>query len=106
MWRLWIITRRSDVAKKFAIHPGEILRTEFMEPMELSAYRLAKELRVPLPRVYEVVKGKRSISADTALRLGAYFGLPAQFWLNLQNDYDLRTARVAGLGRIRPCRAA
>jgi len=94
------------VAKPFAIHPGEILLTEFMEPMGLTAYRLAKELGVPLPRVYDIVKGKRSISADTALRLGTFFGLPAQFWMNLQNDYDLRSARVDGLEQIRPHKAA
>ena len=94
------------MAKRFAIHPGEILLTEFMEPMSVTSYRLAKELGVPLPRVYEIVKGRRSITADTALRLGAYFGLPAQFWMNLQNDYDLRTANVAELGQIRPYKAA
>ena len=92
--------------KTFAIHPGDILFTEFMEPMKLSSYRLAKELRVPLPRIYDIVKGRRSISADTALRLGAYFGLPAQFWLNLQNDYDLRTAHTAELAKIKPRKAA
>ena len=80
------------MAKTFAIHPGEILLTEFMEPHGLTAYRLAKELCVPVPRVNDIVRGKRAISADTALRLGIYFGLPAQFWLNLQNDYDLRIA--------------
>ena len=90
----------------FAIHPGEILLTEFMQPMGLSSYRLAKELAVPVPRVCDVVKGKRSISADTALRLGAFFGLPAQFWLNLQNDFDLRTARVPELAKIKPFQAA
>jgi addiction module HigA family antidote len=63
----------------FAIHPGEILLTGFMEPHGLTAYRLAKELCVPAPRVNDVVRGKRAISADTALRLGIYFGLPAQF---------------------------
>jgi len=94
------------MAKKFAIHPGEILFTEFMEPMGLTSYRLAKELGVPQPRVYDIVKGKRAISADTALRLGAFFRLPAQFWMNLQNQYDLRTADVAGLGQIRPYQAA
>jgi len=94
------------MAKQFAIHPGEILLTEFMEPMGLTAYRVAKELGVPLPRVYDSVKGKRAISADTALRLGAFFGLPAQFWMNLQNEYDLRTAEVEGLGRIRRYKAA
>lgn len=94
------------MAKQFAIHPGEILLTEFMEPMGLTSYRLAKELRVPLPRVHDIVKGKRSISADTALRLGKFFGLPAQFWLNLQNEYDLRTADVPDLTQIKPRKAA
>jgi len=68
------------------IHPGEILREEFMEPLGLTAYRLAREIAVPAPRIGEIVRGKRSISAGTALRLGIYFGLPAQFWLNLQNE--------------------
>jgi addiction module HigA family antidote len=74
------------------IHPGEILQTEFMQPLGLTAYRLAKDIHVPAPRVGDIVRGKRAISADTALRLGRYFGLPAQFWLNLQNEYDLRRA--------------
>ena len=74
------------------IHPGEILLTEFMEPLGLTAYRLARDLAVPAPRVGDIVRGKRAISADTALRLGIYFGLPAQFWLNLQNEFDLRWA--------------
>jgi addiction module HigA family antidote len=91
------------MAKVFAIHPGEILLTEFMQPHGLTAYRLAKELCVPLPRVNDIVRGKRGISADTALRLGIYFGLPAQFWLNLQNDYDLRLARdAAALAKVKP----
>ena len=90
----------------FAIHPGEILLTEFMEPLGLTAYRLAKEIGVPLPRIYDIVRGKRSISADTALRLGVFFGLPAQFWLNLQNEYDLRAASTRGLSRIKPYKAA
>lgn len=94
------------MANAFAIHPGEILLTEFIEPMGLTAYRLAKELGVPLPRVYDIVKGKRSISADTALRLGTFFGLPAQFWMNLQNEFDLRTASTDGLDQIRPYKAA
>ena len=81
------------MAKKvFAIHPGEILREEFMKPLGLTAYRLAKDLDVPVPRMNDIVRGRRSISADTAVRLGAYFGLPAQFWMNLQADYDLRLA--------------
>jgi addiction module HigA family antidote len=87
--------------KVFAVHPGEILKTEFMEPMGLSAYELAKALN--FPGIYEIVRGDRAISADTAVRLGKYFGLPAQFWLNLQNDYDLRIAEASGIGKgIRP----
>jgi len=91
--------------KTFAIHPGEVLKTEFMEPMGVSAYALAKAL--DFPGIYEVVRGERAISADTAIRLGKYFGLPAQFWLNLQNDYDLRIAEGSGIGKdIRPRKAA
>ena len=90
----------------FAIHPGDILLTEFMEPLGLTAYRLAKELHVPVPRINDVVRGKRAISADTALRLGIYFGLPAQFWLNLQTEYDLRLAKTAELSKIKPRVAA
>src|ERR1019366_3119571 len=85
-------------AKKiFAIHPGEILKTEFMEPMGVSAYALAKALN--FPGIYEVVRGDRAISADPAIRLGKYFALPAQFWLNLQNGSDLRIAEGSGIGR-------
>ena len=87
--------------KVFAVHPGEILKTEFMEPMGVSAYALAKALG--FPGIYEVIRGDRAISADTAIRLGKYFGLPGQFWLNLQNDYDLRIAEGSGVGkRIKP----
>jgi antitoxin HigA-1 len=87
--------------KVFAVHPGEILKTEFMEPMGMSAYELSKALN--FPGIYEVVRGDRTISADTAIRLGKYFGLPPQFWLNLQNDYDLRIAESSGIGKgIRP----
>lgn len=87
--------------RAFAVHPGEILKTEFMEPLELSAYALAKALN--FPGIYEVVREERAISADTAIRLGKYFGLPAQFWLNLQNDYDLRIAERTGVGKaIKP----
>jgi addiction module HigA family antidote len=76
----------------YSIHPGEILKTEFMEPLGLSSYRLAKELHVSAPRVNDIVLGKRSISADTALRLSAYFGNSADFWLGLQMDHDLWVA--------------
>jgi addiction module HigA family antidote len=91
--------------KVFAIHPGEILKTEFMEPMDVTGYALAKA--ISFPGIYEVVRGDRAISADTAIRLGRYFGLPAQFWLNLQNDYDLRIAEGTGIGKgIKPRKLA
>ena len=87
--------------KVFAVHPGEILKAEFMEPMGVTGYALAKALE--FPGIYDVIRGERAISADTAIRLGKYFGLPAQFWLNLQNDYDLRIAEASKIGvRIRP----
>jgi antitoxin HigA-1 len=78
--------------KTFAFHPGEILKSEFMEPLGLSAWRLARELSVPAPRINDIVRGKRGISANTALRLGRYFGTSAQFWMNLQNRFDLAEA--------------
>ena len=76
--------------KKMApIHPGEILLEEFLIPFEISQYRIAKDVNVPARRINEIVHGKRSITADTALRLGKYFGNSAQFWMNLQSHYDL-----------------
>lgn len=75
--------------KLLPIHPGEILMEEFLEPMKISQYRLAKDISVSPRRINEIVHGKRSITADTALRLGRFFGMSAQFWLNLQNRYDL-----------------
>ncbi len=71
------------------IHPGEILREEFLEPLEISAYRLSKETFMPQTRISEILKGKRRITADTALRLSKFFGTSAKFWLGLQDDYDL-----------------
>ena len=71
------------------IHPGEILIEEFLRPMGISQYRLAKDISVPPRRVNEIVHGKRSITADTALRFGRFFGMSPQFWLNLQSRYDL-----------------
>nr|VFJ59913.1 MAG: plasmid maintenance system antidote protein, XRE family [Candidatus Kentron sp. DK] len=79
------------------IHPGEVLMEEFLDPMGISQYRLAKDISVPARRINEIVHGKRSISADTALRLGRYFGTSAQFWMNLQNHYDLE-ARMDEIG--------
>ena len=75
------------------IHPGEVLQEEFLKPLELSQYRLAKDISVPARRVNEIVLGKRSITADTALRLARYFGTTDRFWLNLQTRYDLELER-------------
>ena len=75
------------------IHPGEILQEEFLEPLGVSQYRLAKDISVPARRINEIVLGKRSITADTALRLGRYFGTTDRFWLNLQTRYDLEAER-------------
>ncbi|MBN1493858.1 MAG: HigA family addiction module antidote protein [Candidatus Omnitrophica bacterium] len=72
-----------------SIHPGEILFEEFLKPMEISQYKLAQAISVPARRINEIVHGKRSISADTALRLGRFFEMNAEFWLNLQSHYDL-----------------
>lgn len=77
------------------IHPGEILLEEFLKPMELSQYRLAKSIHVSPRRINEIVQRRRAISADTALRLGRYFGTTAAFWLNLQARYDLEVAADA-----------
>jgi len=71
------------------IHPGEILNLEFLEPLEITAYRLSKDLKIPQTRISEIVKGNRRITADTALRLSKYFGNSAKFWLGIQNDYDI-----------------
>ncbi len=94
-------------AKKLPpIHPGEILREEFLEPMGISQYRLAKGLSVPARRINEIVHGKRAITADTALRLATYFQVSPELWLDLQSDYDLRVLRrTAGpriAARVRP----
>ena len=71
------------------IHPGEILKEEFLEPLEISQYRLAKDINVPPRRINEIVHGTRAVTADTALRLGRFFGVAPQFWINLQAHYDL-----------------
>jgi addiction module HigA family antidote len=73
------------------IHPGKILMEDFLKPMGISQYRLAKDISVSPRRINEIVHEKRSITADTALRLGRFFGMTPQFWLNLQNHYDLET---------------
>lgn len=82
------------MAKKLpSIHPGEILLAEFLEPLGLSQYRLAKDISVPPRRINEIVHGKRAITADTALRLSVFFGTSEMFWLNLQTRFDLETQK-------------
>jgi antitoxin HigA-1 len=76
-------------SKLAPVHPGEVLLKEFLEPMQLSQYRLAKDISVPPRRINEIVHGKRAVTADTALRLSRYFETTARFWLNLQAQYDL-----------------
>ena len=89
--------------KPFAIHPGDILLTEFMEPLGITAYRLAKELHISVPRVNDLVRGKRGITADTALRLSRYFGNSAQFWIGLQGGHDLWVAsRSKAINKVKP----
>lgn len=75
------------------VHPGEILREEFLVPLKMSAHKLALGLRVPAPRINEIVRRRRAVSPDTALRLARYFGTTAQFWINLQASYDLKIAQ-------------
>ena len=89
------------MSKKFApVHPGEILLDEFLQPMGISQYRLAKDISVHPRRINEIIHGKRSISADTALRLSRYFGLSERFWLNLQARYDLEVEKDRLEGRL------
>ena len=82
-----------SVKKMNPIHPGEILFEEFLKPLGISQYKLAKDISVPPRRINEIIQGKRSISADTALRLSRYFGLSERFWLNLQSRYDLEVEK-------------
>ena len=91
--------------KTIAAHPGEILREEFMKPMGISAYQLAKALHAP--GIYEIVREERAISATVALKLGKYFRMTPEFWMNLQTDYDLRLAAAGvSLTKIKPRLAA
>lgn len=94
-----------SIMEKLAnIHPGEILFYEFLEPLEISAYRLSKDLKIPQTRISEIIKGKRRITADTALRLSKYFGNSAKFWLGIQDDFDIenqKTEKEAELNEIK-----
>ncbi|MFZ2736869.1 MAG: HigA family addiction module antitoxin [Burkholderiaceae bacterium] len=80
------------------IHPGEVLREEFLQPMGLTAHALSMALQVPAPRINEIVRERRAITVDTALRLGKYFGTSAEFWLGMQTDYDMALARSSMVG--------
>ena len=82
------------------VHPGEILLEEFLKPLGVSQYRLAKDISVPPRRINEIVHGKRSVTADTALRLARYFGTSERFWLNLQTQYDLEREKDRLAGRL------
>ena len=91
------------------LHPGEVLREEFLKPLGMSVYELARELRVPAPRINDIVLERRGITADTAVRLARFFGTSPEFWMNAQSFYEVRraTLKVASdLERIKPRRAA
>ncbi len=94
------IQRKKVIELLPLVTPGEMLREEFMEPLGLSANRLALDLHVPATRILAILHGQRSITADTALRLGRYFGNSAEFWMNLQQNYDLDRARREILAEI------
>jgi len=79
--------------KNLPTHPGEILEEEFLKPLKISHYKLAKGIRVPQTRISKIIKGERGVTPDTALRLGRYFNVTAEFWTNLQANYDLKMAR-------------
>ena len=101
------MSRSATAAKGWNIHPGEILREEFLKPLKLTSYELAKQLHVPAPRVHDIVLGKRGITADTAVRLAKFFGTSEQFWMNLQASYELRQVKrqlVRELRQIAPRR--
>lgn len=91
-----MITIKSNIMKKLKnIHPGEILFEEFLIPLKISAYKLSKDIGIPQTRISEILKTNRRITADTALRLSAYFGNSAKFWLGLQDDFDLEEEKLA-----------
>lgn len=104
MWRLLTAVSEkpmdNDTDRIPAVTPGEILQEEFLQPMGISAYQLAKDTAVPAKRISEILRGRGRITAETALRLSAYFGNSAEFWLGIQDEYDLRRQRAKDtLGR-------
>lgn len=90
----------THLKKLHPIHPGEVLFEDFMKPMDISINRLSREIMVPPNRISAIVNGTRSITADTALRLGKYFSVSPETWLNLQSDYDLRLARNSAWAQV------
>lgn len=100
-----IIIKQIVMEKLPNIHPGEVLLEEFLLPLNISAYRLAKEIDIPQTRISEILKGNRRITADTALRLGKYFGNSPKFWLGLQDDFDLEeesnSVKSSSIGSIK-----
>ena len=105
--KLWIITEFMKTKKIDPVHPGEILLHDFMEPLNLSQYALAKAIGVTPMRVSQIVRGQRAVTADTALRLSRYFGTRPGWWLDLQTHYDLETAadklEVRIARAVKPC---
>jgi antitoxin HigA-1 len=97
-----VVSRAKCAQSLPEIHPGEILREDFMKPMGISARQLAADIDVPPSRISEIVNSARPITADTALRLGLFFKMDARFWLNLQTEFDMRVATRDLLGRIAP----
>lgn len=98
-----------QVAARWNLHPGEILREDFLKPLEMSSYHLAKRLRVPIPRIHDIVLEKRGITADTAVRLARFFGTSPEFWMNAQSFYEVRRAQkelAKDLSLIEPRRVA
>jgi len=102
----WLV-KMENIPFAFSIHPGEILRSEFMDPLGLTPYRLAKELHISVPRVDDLVREKGGITADTALRLSRYFGSSAQFWIGLQSGHDLWLAsKSKSWSKVKPRKKA
>ena len=110
-WRICFEWEDKNVKRKihrgaaWNLHPGEILREEFLKPIEMSSYKLAKNLRVPVPRIHDIVLEKRGITADTAVRLARFFGTSPEFWMNAQSFYEVRRAQnelADELSRIEP----
>ena len=88
------MSKPKDKRRSWNIHPGEILREEFLKPLQMTSYELARRLHVPAPRIHDIVLEKRGITADTAVWLARFFGTTEQFWMNLQSSYEVRKAKV------------